>query len=117
MKHGILTGYILKMCTSYFQQIFYTRLETRGPKGLKMVFFQCFHVITFVSVDIFPWNFNTIILAIRQSLGLKMGVVSLLVWKLEAQTNSLKVLKIISFAIISQKLNIIHVMGFSALRY
>ena len=32
--------------------------ETRGPKGLKMVFFVCFRAITFIPVDLFPWNFN-----------------------------------------------------------
>ena len=89
MKLETLFGYILKMCTSYFQQICYTRLETSGPKGLKMVYFKCFRVTTFVLVDIFPWNFNTIILAIKQSLGYKMGALPLLVWKLEAQTSSL----------------------------
>ena len=111
MKLGTLVGYILKMCTSYLEQTFCTRLETRGPKGLKIVYFKCFHVTTFVLVDIFPWNFNTIILATKQSLGYEMGVLPLLVWKLEAQTSSLKVLKINFFSIISQKLYITHVLS------
>ena len=42
-----------------------TRSETRGPKGLKMVFFVCFRAITFIPVDLFPWNFNIMILATK----------------------------------------------------
>ena len=70
MKLGTLVWYILKMCTSYLQNIFYTCLETRGPKVLKMVYFKCFHDTTFVLVDIFPWNFNTIILCCKTKPGI-----------------------------------------------
>ena len=101
---------MLKMCTSYLDQIVFTRLETRGPRGLTMVYFKCFHVTTFVLVDIFPWIFNTIIHATEQSLGYEVGFLSLLVWKLEAQNSSLKMLRIeifkLFFSIINQKVNI-----------
>jgi hypothetical protein len=32
---------------------------------LKMVFFVCFRAITFIPVDLFPWNFNIMILATK----------------------------------------------------
>ena len=54
-----------------------------------MVYFKCFTVTTFMTFvldDIFAWNVNTIILATKQSLGYKMWVLNLLVWKLEVQT-------------------------------
>jgi hypothetical protein len=52
---------------------------------LKMVFFVCFRAITFIPVDLFPWNFNIMILATKLSLGLKMEGLSPPVWKQEAQ--------------------------------
>ena len=62
-----------------------TGLETRGPKGLKMVFFKCVRAITFVSIDPLPSNFNTIIFATEESLGLQMEALPSHIGKLEAQ--------------------------------
>ena len=49
-------------------------METRDPIGLKMVFIKCFHVITFVTVDTFPWNFNTVIFAIENGGSILTGL-------------------------------------------